>query len=471
VTGKCEDTSPRDIFRLMRDAGRAMMLTDGNNTHSGNIAMRDRDDRDVFYVTSSGSQQGALVQSDIVPLRFSNVSWGDARASTESTIHRRILSLPGVEAAIHAHYVGAISVSFDSKEKCVFLYYEGGDSGGEEFSFVPIDLIGAKLLGNVPSGSYAEPVGSKEMEERIPKYLAKSRVTLVKGHGPFVRGTSVEECLHMLTLADASARLLIAARFRGVDTGRIVKRIREKGASSVYPQKIKAFELSGMGRYETDDASTIESFRERARFNFYQRISPYGTGSMSEKITGGEMLYCPIASTPEGFEIAVRRMDIEPSDADDWETALHKTIYSETNDKACMITMNPYASAEGMALLAERYGVEALVEPQSVHIDYSDRSAHPVVVPIDAEAFYLNPRVGLVNSDAPHAAILDMLRWHKGACYVAGIGVVGTGKVTIEQAAHHCSSGETIARIRQTIHMAHRLNAGPPVSFYAPETQ
>jgi len=471
MTESCSSTGAESVFQLMRDIGRAIMLTYGNNTHSGNMGVRDKDDRDLFYVTASGAQLGALIPSDIVPLRFSHVSWGDARASTESTIHRRIMSLPGVEAAIHAHYINAISVTFDTKERENFLHYEGAIGGRDEFAFVPIDATGAHLLGVVPSGVYLEAVGSKEMDERIPAYLAANRVTLVKGHGPFVRGESLEECLHLLGLVDASAKLLMSARFRGVDVAAIARRIRKDGRASIYPWRIRPFDVTRMGIYETNDKSTIEAFKERAQFNFYQKITPYGTGSMSEKITEGEMLYCPVAAAPEGFEIAIHRMSIAPDATDDWELALHKTIYRETNNKACMITLSPCASAEGMALVAERYGIDALTDPPSVAIGYSNRTEHPVVVPIDAEAFYLNPRVGLCNSNAPVEAILDMLRWHKGACIVAGVGVVGAGKITLEQAAHHTSSGESIAQFRQAVDMAHRLNSGPPVTWFEPETQ
>jgi len=459
------------IFPLMRETGRAIMLTRGNNTHSGNLALRDPIDRDVFHITASGSQVGALIPSDVVPVRFSRVSWGDGRASTESTIHRKILAIPGAEASIHAHYLSAISVSFDAKGAENFLLYEGDVHGTEEFSFVPIDRTGAWLLGRVPSGTYLEPVGSKEMEARIPRYLTDSKATLVKGHGPFVRGGSLEECLHLLGVVDASAMLLQTARFRGVDTTAIARRIREEGPAAFFPMRVRAFDASELGTYDTRDEATIRAFRERAVFNFVQGVSPYATGSMSEKITEHEMLYCPTASAPEGFEIAIRRLRIDADEGDDWELMLHKTLYRDTNHKACMITQSPLASAEGLAVLAERYGMAALVRPESVAIDYTDRIDHPVVKPIDAEAVYLNPRVGLCRWDAPVGAVLDMLRWHKGACFIAGVGAIGAGKVTLEQAAHHCSSGESIARFRQAVHLTHVLHGGPPLSHFEPETQ
>jgi ribulose-5-phosphate 4-epimerase/fuculose-1-phosphate aldolase len=461
----------QQIFPLMRDTGRAVMLTRGNNTHSGNLALRDPIDRDVFYITASGSQVGALIPSDIVPVRFSRVSWGDGRASTESTIHRRILAIPGVEASIHAHYLSAISVSFDAKEAENYLLYEGDVQGTEEFSFVPIDRTGAWVLGKVPSGTYREPVGSKEMEARIPRYLADSPATLVKGHGPFVRGGSLQECLHVVGVVDASAKLIQAARLRGVDTTALARRIREAGPEVFYSMPVRPFGTAEIGTYDTKDEATIRAFRERAVFNFVQGISPYATGSMSEKITEHEMLYCPTASAPEGFEIAIRRLSIDADGGDDWELAFHKTLYRDTTHKACIITQSPLASAEGLAVLAERHGMDALVRPESVAIDYTDRHDHPVVKPIDAEAVYLNPRVGLCRWDAPVGAVLDMLRWHKGACFIAGVGAIGAGKVTLEQAAHHVSSGESIARFRQAVHLTHVLRGGPPVSHYEPATQ
>jgi L-fuculose-phosphate aldolase len=455
----------------MYSVGRAIMLTKGNNTHSGNLSMRDPKDRDIFYITASGSQKGMLIPSDIVPLKFSGVSWGDGRASTESTIHRKILKLPGVEATIHAHYLSAISISFDSRERQNYLVYEGKRNNREEYAFVPIDCLGASLLHKVPTGDYLEAVGSREMEERIPEYLKMYRATIVKGHGPFVRGKSLEECLFLQGLVDSSARLHAAACLRGVDVTTLSRRLLKKGTDSVYKKKVKDFSEIESGHYETEDESTISDFKVRANFNFYQGITPYGTGSMSEKITEREMLFCPLAGAPEGLELNIRRISLDSEKDDDWELRFHKIIYRETNNKTCMITMSPLASAEAMAVISENYGMGALQDPFSVNIDYSDRKEHPVVAPIDAEAVYLNPRVGLCNSNASDEAVLDMLRWHKGACFIAGIGAVGVGKVTLEQAAHHIASGESIARFRQFVHMSHKIKSGPPVNFFEPETQ
>jgi len=458
----------RDAYNAMAAVGRAIMLTDGNNTHSGNISLRHPNDRESFFMTTSGSQQGALVPSDIVPLKFKEVSWGDGRASTESTIHRRVLSIPGTEAAIHCHYLAATSITFDTKDHENFLMYDGTVDGLDRFSFIPIDCTGSHLMGPVSSDFYLEPTGSTEMEDRIPAYLADSPVTLVQGHGPFVRGDSLATCLHWLGMIEASSSLKIAARLRGVDTRALSKVMRRDGAEALYPASLRPFDAAGLGRYDTSDANTIAAFKERAGFNFYNAISPFGAGSMSEKVTQNEMLYCPTAAAPEDFEISIERITLDQCGEDDSELAFHKALYRNTNYKTCMLTMSPLASAEAMAVIGESFGPEALTNPDSVSIDYSDAKDHPVLRPIDAEAVYLNPQVGLVNSNADFDSVANMLRWHKGACIIAGKGAVGVGSVSLEQAAHHVASLENIARIRQTVYLSHRLAGAPPVSYFEP---
>ena len=185
------------IRRRFSAIGAALMRANLNNTHSGNMSLRDPDDPGRFYVTASGSQCGALAPGDIVPVRFSDLGWeGTARPSSETNTHRRVLSLPGVNACVHCHSVASTLASFDSPEQPVLLTRLTPEHDGDTRCFFqPVDFFGAGLLGTVPVGIYRNPVGSAEMEERIPRHLEKSPVTLVAGHGPFARGRSLAECL------------------------------------------------------------------------------------------------------------------------------------------------------------------------------------------------------------------------------------------------------------------------------------
>ena len=482
------------VYKRLRRTGAAIACVNGNNTHSGNLSMRDPENADLFYITSGGSQCGALEPTDIVPVSFSGVSWGDARGSSESTIHRRLLSQQGVQSVVHAHYINTGAISFDTRRQQLFLeFLHEDEKGREEFLYHPVDLFGAWGLGGVKVGTYYQPVGSLEMEERIPLYLLEDEVTIVRGHGPFVRARSPEEALCRLSLLESSATLSLYLRRRGVDVVAMHKVIRKAGVQSHFPimpqlmctqDRLRKYAVAFIGdaifsgtdignadsAAATEDPSVVDDFRQRLIYNYENLISAYGAGSMSQRLSADRMIYCPFSAVPEMFDFPLHRVDLAPRQSDTLDLRLHKLIYRHTHQNACMITTSPLATAEGMAILAEKYGPESLSGSDS-GITYTDDD-HPVIKPIDAEAIYLNPRLGLVDSsllntlDAANP-ILNMIRWYKGCCIVAGYGVISTGETTLEQAAHNASSAERIARFRSEVFFNEKLLEGPAVeSFY-----
>jgi ribulose-5-phosphate 4-epimerase/fuculose-1-phosphate aldolase len=461
-----------EIYETFRRVGGALRRVNGNNTHSGNLSVRDPEDAGLFYTTASGSQIGALVPRDVVPVRFTEVSWGDGRASTESNIHRKVLSLPGANACIHCHHILSTVLSFDSRTRRLFLKYLGDDAqGNQEFAFQPVDIHGAAILGAVMAGAYRQPVGSIEMETRIPKYLESAPVTLVKGHGPFARGASLEECLLHVSVFESSATLALNLLRRGVPLRQIQDRIAGQGSIfPPYPRKNSNVTAAGG---KVDDESTIGEFTHWSVYIYDMMIGAYGTGSMSRKVTADAMLYCPMSAIPAGMDLGLVRTSTRIQDGDDFEVMLHKLIYTHTNFTTCIMASNPLATAEGMALLAERFGVESLLG-ELTDIPYT-REDHPVVAPIDAEAIYLNPRLGLVDSShlddrSAGNPILNMLRWHKGCCVVGGFGVVATGDTTLEQAAHNLASAERIGKFRIEVYINEKFLGGPSLESFEPKT-
>lgn len=463
-----------EIYENFRRVGDALRCVNGNNTHSGNLSVRDSADPELFYMTASGSQVGALIPRDIVPVRFSEVSWGDGRASTESNIHRKVLILPGANACIHCHHVLSTVMSFDSREHQLFLKYLGNDpQENQEFSFQPVDIHGASIIGAVKAGAYKQPVGSIEMETRIPKYLEEAPLTLVKGHGPFARGSSLEDCLLHVSVFESSSALALNLARRGIQLHPIQNKIMEQGPGSIfplYPQKKNGSLPEGNN---VDDESTVREFAHWSAYIYDMMIGAYGTGSMSRKVTADEMVFCPMSAIPGGMDFRLVRMSTKIQDTDDFEIMLHKLIYTHTNFTTCIMASNPLGTAEGMAILAEKFGMEALLG-ESPDIPYT-REDHPVVAPIDAEAIYLNPRLGLVdsthlNNPSSGNPILNMLRWHKGCCVVGGFGVVATGDTTLEQAAHNLASAERIGKFRIEVHINEKLLNGPSLESFEPKT-
>ncbi len=470
--GNKSPKSQTEIYEKMRRIGAAIARLNGNNTHSGNLSFRDPNEADIFYITSSGSQCAALIPQDIVPVKFSSVSWGDARGSTESTIHRRILQLPKVNSVIHAHYISATSTTFDTSEQQMFIEFLGKDEKGrDEFLFHPVDLFGAYAVGSVVVGSYFQPVGSAEMEERIPKYLTDKRMTLVRGHGPFVRGYSPEDAFYRLSNLELSAKLLTFLRRRGVNVLEILKEMRSRGLDNFFPAKPHLYNQNEYQVQEIDDQSVMDDFKQRLIYNYNNSIAGFATGSMSQKISASQMIYCPTSGVPEDFDFPLFKKSLKFEPNDSLDLTLHKLIYKYTHQNTCMITTSPLATAEGMAILAEKYGADVLLG-KPVDISYT-KTEHPVVIPIDAEAIYLNPRLGLVDMQqivniTPENPILNMLRWYKGCCVVAGYGVISTGETTLEQAAHNASSAERIAQFRSEVYINHKILGGPNISFFEP---
>ncbi len=462
-----------EVYERFRRVGAAIARVNGNNTHSGNLSMRHPTDPDLFYITATGSQCGALIPQDVVPIRFSGVSWGDARGFTESTIHRKVLSLPNVNSVVHAHFLNSTFISFDTRDKGLFLQYLGLDTEGrEEYLFHSVDLIGSFVVGNVHVGSYYQPVGSAEMEKRIPAYLSRDRLTIVRGHGPFVRASSPEEALYLLNVLEDSTKLVIFLRRRGVDVVEIQKAISEKGDTLFFPARPQLFQEKDLSVSEIDDNTVIEDFQQRLNYNFNNQLGAYATGSMSQKISSNGMIYCPMSAVPENFRFPLYRMQLPIKEEDSADLKVHKLIYQYTHQNTCMMTTSPLATAEGMAILAERYGKSVLMG-DAAGIAYT-ATDHPVVLPIDAEAIYLNPKLGLVDISqlvnmTPENPILNMLRWYKGCCVVAGYGVISTGETTLEQAAYNAASAERIAQFRAEVYINEKMLGGPPVSVFEPK--
>jgi ribulose-5-phosphate 4-epimerase/fuculose-1-phosphate aldolase len=462
------------VFQLFFKVGEALRCVNGNNTHSGNLSIRDPEDPDRFFTTASGSQIGALVPRDVVPVFFSGVSWGDGRASTESNIHRKVLSIPGVQACIHCHHILSTVMSFDSRESQIFLEYLGDDAlGNQEYVFQPVDIHGASILGGVKTGSYRQPVGSIEMETRIPQYLAEAPLTLVKGHGPFTRGASLEDCLRFLSVFENSATLALGLARRGVPLQAIRKKLLAQGSESIFPPYPRNKTEAALTGRTVEDPSTIKEFAHWLDYNYAMMIGAFRTGSMSRKVTADEMIFCPASAVPAGMGFPLTRVSTQISVEDDFETMLHKLIYNHTNYTACIMASNPLATAEGMAVLVEKFGLETVIG-KSLDIPYS-RENHPVISPIDAEAIYLNPRLGLVDcrqldDRSPENPILNMLRWHKGCCVVAGFGVIAAGDTTLEQAAHNLASAERIGRFRTEVYINQKMLGGPPLTSFEPKT-
>ncbi|WP_456456302.1 class II aldolase/adducin family protein [Thermovibrio sp.] len=161
-------------------------LTD---SHGGNLSCRVGD---YIVIKRSGKSFALLKPEDFVITTIDENPQLDKYASLELLVHRSIYrELNDIKAVLHAHspFTVACSLVYDEIE--------------------PLDSESSLLFGgNVPVLSAKEVVSSKEVAEKIPSLLKKCPVCVVKGHGPFAVGETIEEALKYLSALENSCKIL-----------------------------------------------------------------------------------------------------------------------------------------------------------------------------------------------------------------------------------------------------------------------
>ena len=105
-----------ELFREFQALGRASLLYDVQDSHSGNMALRRTNERGEaeIVITATGSQKGDLEPNQICFLSATETDYGYYKASSETDIHARILALPGVRASMHAHLKDLILATLEA---------------------------------------------------------------------------------------------------------------------------------------------------------------------------------------------------------------------------------------------------------------------------------------------------------------------------------------------------------------------
>jgi L-fuculose-phosphate aldolase len=176
-----------DIYRLFRDIGRDLYDEGLTSSHGGNMSML-VDDR--IYITRRGSMVGRLAEDDIV---WTALSPGDRdeRCSREIVVHRAIYAATDARAIVHAHPVHTIwrSMVADAIE--------------------PIDSESRYIFGDtVPVVTAEQTVASPEAATKLAEVLKHARIAVLRSHGPFSTGATLEEAFYHVSALEASCQIL-----------------------------------------------------------------------------------------------------------------------------------------------------------------------------------------------------------------------------------------------------------------------
>lgn len=173
-------------YRLLRTHGY-------NDSHSGNGSVRVDD---TVWVTPTGACGDTLDADALVACPIE----GEAArgASLDATLHLAVYRAnPQARAVLHSHGAHAIALSLSGED------------------FVPVDFEGAAYFPRVPvlDIPYAEYVA--QSPARVAQTLAEHPVAMVRGHGVYAWGETLDRAYKWNCSVEAAARIAWLARLAG----------------------------------------------------------------------------------------------------------------------------------------------------------------------------------------------------------------------------------------------------------------
>ncbi|HDQ72694.1 MAG TPA: aldolase [Chloroflexi bacterium] len=179
------------MYEQFREIGRDMYVDRLVSSHGGNLSMRFGD---RIIIKRRGAMLGRLKPDDLVETGLLKNDSGVALASSELIVHRAIYQATPALAVAHAHPRTAVALSLSREE------------------IVPIDNEGSYLLKKVPVVSVEMASGSPEMAATISEALKEYKVVMLRGHGSFAAGQTLDEAFQWTSALEECSQIILAAK-------------------------------------------------------------------------------------------------------------------------------------------------------------------------------------------------------------------------------------------------------------------
>lgn len=166
-----------------------------NSSHAGNLSMKSGG---KIIITRRSAMLGWLNPEDLVVI---DAAEEDAHsgliASTESNVHRTIYAETDAMAIVHAHAPCCTALSMIEDEiTCI--------EGEGMFLYKKIPVVECDI-----------PVGSYEVAEKVAPMLKNYPAVVVRAHGVFAKGVTLEDALGVLTGVEQSADIIYRIKLLG----------------------------------------------------------------------------------------------------------------------------------------------------------------------------------------------------------------------------------------------------------------
>lgn len=182
------------IVQQFQEIGRDLYVGGLISSHGGNISVR-LGDRVV--IKRRGAMLGRLKPHDLIETGLEKNDSGVALASTELLIHRTVYMRTPALAIVHCHPRTAIAFSLSRDE------------------IVPIDNEASYLLKKVPVLSEEFPSGTQEMADTLANALQAYKIVVMRGHGSFATGQTLDEAFHWSSTLEESCDIALDAKLIG----------------------------------------------------------------------------------------------------------------------------------------------------------------------------------------------------------------------------------------------------------------
>ena len=179
------------IYEMFRDIGRDMYTANMISSHGGNLSIRLGDH---VIIKRRGAMLGNLKPHDLIETGIEKNDSGVALASTELLVHRAIYMNTPALAVVHCHPRTAIAFSLSRDE------------------LVPIDNEASYLLKKVPVVAEEFASGTPGMANKVAKALQNYKIIMLRGHGSFAIGQTLDEAFHWSSTLEESCQIELAVK-------------------------------------------------------------------------------------------------------------------------------------------------------------------------------------------------------------------------------------------------------------------
>ena len=194
----CKTLLPQ--FRL---AGETLFATGCNNSHSGNLSILHGE---TVVITRTGAMLGALGADDLVVTSFEPGEDERRRASSELPVHLVIYEKTGYTAVAHGHAVWAVLAGWFTDE------------------LKPLDVEAAYHFGRIPIVECVPATASPKLGDALAGVLRESPVVILRGHGVFSAGATIEQAMQRICSVNDSAHLFVEAHRLGLNVEELATR-------------------------------------------------------------------------------------------------------------------------------------------------------------------------------------------------------------------------------------------------------